>query len=174
MTISIIAVVLVLLVLWMMNTKRSLAIMCENANNAMNALTALLDLTKGYAAQEAQTLLSSVKSRRSAITATSTPNDVLKQEEVISEALDRLSMAAEQCPELKTDEGYARCMNAVDSYEKMVRTSGLIYNASVTKLNRTIQMFPTSLIAGLMGVHQRDYLEVTENKKNMPNMKQGA
>ena len=65
-------------------------------------------------------------------------------------------------------------MNAVDSYEKMVRTSGLIYNASVTKLNRTIQMFPTSLIAGLMGVHQRDYLEVTENKKNMPNMKQGA
>lgn len=185
MTISIIAVVLVLLVLWMMNTKRSLAIMCENANNAMNqigvqlssrfdALTALLDLTKGYAAHEAQTLLSSVKSRRSAITATSTPNDVLKQEEVISEALDRLSMAAEQCPELKTDEGYARCMNAVDSYEKMVRTSGLIYNASVTKLNRTIQMFPTSLIAGLMGVHQRDYLEVTENKKNMPNMKQGA
>ena len=98
MTISIIAVVLVLLVLWMMNTKRSLAIMCENANNAMNqigvqlssrfdALTALLDLTKGYAAQEAQTLLSSVKSRRSAITATSTPNDVLKQEEVIPKRL---------------------------------------------------------------------------------------
>lgn len=69
---------------------------------------------------------------------------MLKQEGVISEALGRISMVAERYPELKANENYAKCMNAVDSYEKMVRTSRLIYNDSVTKLNREIRMFPVS------------------------------
>ena len=47
-------------------------------------------------------------------------------------------------------------MDAVGSYEKIVRTSRLIYDDSVTKLNRDIRMFPVSLIAGMPGFHRRD------------------
>ena len=101
----------------------------------------------------------------------SAADDVLKQEGIISEALGRISMVAERYPELKANENYAKCMNAVDSYEKMVRTSRLIYNDSVTKLNRAIRMLPTSLIAGLLGFRQRDYLEAAEDKADMPSMK---
>lgn len=183
MTILIIIVFLVILVAgWVMSTQRRLVVMDENINNAMSqigvqlssrfdALTALLDLAKGYAAHESQTLIETIKSRRSVITATSTPQDVLKQEGVISEALGRISMVAERYPELKADKGYAKCMDAVDSYEKMVRTSRLIYNDSVTKLNREIRMFPVSLIAGMLGFRQRDYLEAREDKADMPSMK---
>ena len=179
MTIIIIAVVLVLLVLWVMNTQRSLVAMDENINNAMSqigvqlssrfdALTALLDLTKGYAAHESQTLIETIKSRRSVIAANSTPEDVLKQEGVISEVLVRISVVAGEFPELKANENYRKCMNAVDRYEKMVCTSRLIYNDSVTKLNRSLRMFPASLIAGILGFHQRDYLETVESKVDMP------
>ena len=183
MTILIIIVLLVILVAgWVMSTQRRLVVMDENINNAMSqigvqlssrfdALTALLDLAKGYAAHESQTLIETIKSRRSVITAKSTPQDVLQQEGVISEALGRISMVAERYPELKADKGYAKCMDAVDSYEKMVRTSRLIYNDSVTKLNREIRMFPVSLIAGMLGFHQRDYLEAREDKADMPSMK---
>ena len=183
MTILIIIVLLVILVAgWVMSTQRRLVVMDENINNAMSqigvqlssrfdALTALLDLAKGYAAHESQTLIETIKSRRSVITAKSTPQDVLQQEGVISEALGRISMVAERYPELKADKGYAKCMDAVDSYEKMVRTSRLIYNDSVTKLNREIRMFPVSLIAGMLGFRQRDYLEAREDKANMPSMK---
>lgn len=157
----IIALLVVLLAGWVMSTQRRLVVMDENINNAMSqigvqlssrfdALTALLDLAKGYAAHESQTLIETIKSRRSVITAKSTPQDVLQQEGVISEALGRISMVAERYPELKADKGYAKCMDAVDSYEKMVRTSRLIYNDSVTKLNREIRMFPVSLIAGML------------------------
>ena len=182
MTILIIIVLLVILVAgWVMSTQRRLVVMDENINNAMSqigvqlssrfdALTALLDLAKGYAAHESQTL-ETIKSRRSVITAKSTPQDVLQQEGVISEALGRISMVAERYPELKADKGYAKCMDAVDSYEKMVRTSRLIYNDSVTKLNREIRMFPVSLIAGMLGFRQRDYLEAREDKADMPSMK---
>ena len=178
----IIALLVVLLAGWVMSTQRRLVVMDENINNAMSqigvqlssrfdALTALLDLAKGYAAHESQTLIETIKSRRSVITAKSTPQDVLQQEGVISEALGRISMVAERYPELKADKGYAKCMDAVDSYEKMVRTSRLIYNDSVTKLNREIRMFPVSLIAGMRGFRQRDYLEAREDKADMPSMK---
>lgn len=177
-----IVVILVLIVLWAMKTQRSLVAMDENVNNAMSqigvqlssrfdALSALLDLTKGYAAHESQTLIETIRSRRSVITARSTPDDVAKQEGVISEALGRISMVAEQYPELKANENYLKCMNAVDSYEKMVRTSRLIYNDSVTKLNRAIRMFPVNLIAGMLGFSSRDYLEAVEEKADMPSMK---
>ena len=63
----IIAVVLALLAVWVVNTRRSLAAMDENIDNAMNqigvqlsscfdALITLLGLTKGYAANESQTV----------------------------------------------------------------------------------------------------------------------
>lgn len=180
--IIIVVAVLVLFALWLMSTQRTLVAMDENINNAMSqigvqlssrfdALTALLDLTKGYAAHESQTLIETIRSRRSVITAKSSPDDVLRQEGVISEALGRISMVAEKYPELKANQNYLRCMNAVDSYEKMVRTSRLIYNDSVTKLNRAIRMFPTSLAAGMLGFRQQDYLEAVEEKADMPSMK---
>ena len=72
MTILIIIVFLVILVAgWVMSTQRRLVVMDENINNAMSqigvqlssrfdALTALLDLAKGYAAHESQTLIETI------------------------------------------------------------------------------------------------------------------
>ena len=78
---------------------------------------------------------------------------------------------AESYPDLKANENYIKTMDNVNDYEKMVRQSRLIYNDSVTKLNRAIRMFPTSLVAGMLGVTSRDYLEASESKADMPNMK---
>ena len=163
----------VVLAIWSVSCRRRLAVMDDNVNNAMahigvqlsscfDALAALLDLTKGYAVHESQALIETIKAHRSVITAASTPDDVLKQERVISEALSRIPMMAEQYPELKANENYAKRMCAVGSYEKMVRTSRLIYNTSVTRLNRELRVFPTCLLAGAFGFRQRDYLETVE------------
>jgi len=179
--ISIIAIIGVI-ILWVISTQRKLVILDENVSNAMSqigvqlssrfdALTALLDLTKGYAKHESETLIETIKSRRSVITAKSTPEDVLHQEGVISEALGRIAMVTEQYPELKANQTYIKTMGAVETFENMVRTSRLIYNDSVTKLNREIRMFPVSMIAGILGFRQRDYLEEQTAKADMPSMK---
>lgn len=173
MELIIIGAVTAILIIWIITVQRRLVVMDENINNAMSqigvqissrfdVLSALLDLTKGYAEHESRSLIETMKSHRILITAISTPEDVRKQEEVISESLECISILAEQYPELKTNENYTKCMNAMDSYEKMVRTSRLIYNDSVTKLNREIRMFPTLLIAGVFGFRQREYLESAE------------
>ncbi len=96
---------------------------------------------------------------------------MLRQEGVISEALGRIAMVTEQYPELKANQTYIKTMDAVQTFENMVRTSRLIYNDSVTKLNREIRMFPVSMAAGMLGFRQRDYLVEQADKANMPSMK---
>ena len=77
--------------LWFMSAQRRMVILDENANHAMgqigvqlsgcfDALMTLLDLIKCYAADEAETLIETIQSRRTTITAKSTPDDVIKQE----------------------------------------------------------------------------------------------
>ena len=181
-TLIIIAVVIAAIALWAISIQRKLVVLDENISNAMSqigvqlssrfdALTALLDLTKGYAKHESETLIETIKSRRSVITAKSTPDDVVRQEGIISEALGRISMVTEQYPELKANQTYINTMDAVQTFENMVRTSRLIYNDSVTKLNRKIRMFPVSIVSGMLGFQQREYLVEQADKADMPSMK---
>ena len=129
-----------------------------------------MDLTKGYATHEYETITQTIKARRS-ITKDSSPDDVRKQENIIVEAMGKIMAVAESYPNLKADGTYIKTMDAVNQYENMVRTSRLIYNDSVTKLNRAIRMFPASIIAGMIGFSKRAYLEAAEEKATMPSMK---
>ncbi len=178
---GIILLLILIIVIWFISSQRKLAVMDENINNAMSqigvqmssrwdALTALLDLTKGYAEHEYKTLSETIKARRS-ITADSTAKDVAKQENVITEALGKIMAVAESYPDLKANQNYIKTMDSVNDYENKVRQSRLIYNDSVTKLNRQIRMFPTSIIAGMLGFSKRDYLETESEKASMPSMK---
>lgn len=175
----IIGALIALVSIWMISVQRKLVVMDEHVDDAMSqigvqlsscfeALTALLNLTKEYAAQETCPLLDAIKLHRSAITAKSTPDDVRKQEDMLTEALDRISMIAEQYPELKANKSYLKYMNAVDCYEKMICTSCLIYNNSAAKINRELRMFPTSVLGGMLGFHQRGYVETLEERLICP------
>lgn len=167
--IAIIAI-LTLLIVWIISIQRKLVVLDENVNNAMcqigmqlssrfDALTALLDFTGCYAEHECEPLIETVRSKRSLITVKSKPDDVLRQEGVIYEALSRIAIFTEQYPKLKESQNYINTMGAVQTFENMLRTSRLIYNDSVTKLNREIKMFPVCIIAGILGFRKRDYLE---------------
>ena len=169
MALIIVGVVLVIIILWFISAQRKLVAMDENINNAMgqigvqlssrwDALTALLDLTKGYADHEYKTISDTIKMRTS-INSNSSAAEV------------KIMAVAESYPELKANENYIKTMDSVNEYEKMVRQSRLIYNDSVTKLNRTIRMFPTSIAAGMLHITSRDYLETSEQKADMPDMK---
>ena len=177
----ILAAVISALVTWFISTQRMLAMFDENINNAMSqigvqlssrwdALSALLDLTKGHAEHEYKTLSETIKARRP-VNAKSSPTEAAEQENLLIGAMSRIAVVAEQYPTLKADQSYTTTMNSVNQYEGMVRQSRLIYNDSVTKLNRHIRMFPASLIAGMMGFSKRNYLEANETKSDMPGMK---
>ena len=116
--IIVVVILIVVIVLWVMSTQRKLVVMDENINNAMSqigvqlssrfdALTALLDLTKGYAKHESETLIETIKSRRSVITAKSTQDEVLNQAGSLLHYLGRITSVSEPYHDLKATENFA-------------------------------------------------------------------
>ncbi len=163
--------IIVALVSWIIFVQRALVVLDENINNAMlqigvqvssrwDALTCILELTKEFAEDEHKTINQKIQAR-SSITKDSTPDDVIKQSNMIDEIKEQIMAAAEIYPDLKTDSNYIKKMNAVNQYEKMIATSRLIYNDSAKKLNYSIRLFPASIAAGLgiLGFSKRAYFE---------------
>ena len=172
---------LVIIVMWIVGLYNKLVLLDENVNNAMSqigvqltsrfdALTGLLDLVKGYNEHEYKTLTDIIK-MRSNITGKSSAKDVDAQENIITETVGKIVAVAENYPDLKSNTNYQSLMNSLNDYEDKVRKSRLVYNDTVTKLNRTIRMFPMNMIAPMFSIVQRDYLATDEKKSEMPSMK---
>ncbi len=159
-----------LIIVWAIATQRKLVVLDENTRSDMiqigvqlssrfTSLNILLDLTKEYTIQESETLIESITAKRNMITANSTVDEVIRQERIISDVLERIGMIMARYPELKNDQYFVKTMNAAETFEAMMRTTRLIYNSNVTKLNREVRIFPTSMIAGMIGILQKEYLE---------------
>lgn len=164
-----IVVLVVALVLWIKSVQRSLVVLGENTNNTLSqigiqlsslwhSLASIMDLAKDYDVQEYVSLTEVFEARR-LITKDSKPEDVEKQELIIAELVKNILAAAESNPNLKADESYLKSMDAVNQYKKMINTSSLIYNESANRLNRAIRMFPSSIIACILGFSKRTFLK---------------
>lgn len=181
MTALIIVAALALIIIWGISVQRTLVGQDEKCKNAMSqigvqqtsrwdALTALAELTKSYNEHEYNTI-KDVIAQRAVINGGSTAADADAQENMITQALGKIIAIAEQYPELKANENYAKTMDSVNLYENQVRMSRMVYNDTVTIFNREVRQFPTNLIAKLLGFAEKDYLKVDAAKTEMPSMK---
>ena len=179
-TVIIIAVVAVLLI-WVIGLQRTLVSKEEFCKNALSqigvqqasrwdALTALAEMTKSYSDYEYKAITDIIAQRR-AVGSSSTAADANAQENKITEALTHIMAVGEQYPELKASETYIKTMDSINTYENQVRMSRMVYNDTVTTLNRIIRQFPNNLVAGLLGFSVKDYLVENAGKESMPSMK---
>ncbi len=168
------ACVLSILFIWIVSLQRSLLVLDENVNSSISqigiqisscwdALGLLLRLVKTYDLSADLVLLEGQKKRR-IITKDSTTNDIIQQEHTIEEVLNIIVSATERHPKLKMDKTYLKTINAFSQYEKMVHTSQLIYNDSVSKLNAGISLFPAIIVASFLGFSKRDYLDIKRER----------
>lgn len=181
MTILIILAVIALLVVWVIGVQRKLVEKDELCKNALSqigvqqasrwdALTALVELVKSYNEHEYNTLRDVIAQRKT-INGSSSVAEAQAQEQVLTGLVRNINLVAEQYPDLKANENYAKCMDSVNVYENQVRLSRMTFNDTVTKYNKEIRQFPTSIVAGILGFQTRDYLDEAVGKSDMPSMK---
>ena len=181
MTLLIILAIVALVVLWVIGVQRKLVEKDELCKIALSqigvqqasrwdALTALVELVKSYNEHEYNTLRDVIAQRKS-ITGESTVAEAQAQEQVLTGLVRNINLVAEQYPELKANENYAKAMDSVNLYENQVRLSRMTFNDTVTKYNKEIRQFPTSIVAGILGFNTRDYLDEAVGKSDMPSMK---
>ena len=181
MTLLIILAIVALVVLWVIGVQRKLVEKDELCKNALSqigvqqasrwdALTALVELVKSYNEHEYNTLRDVIAQRKT-ITGESSVAEAQAQEKVLTGLVRNINLVAEQYPELKANENYAKAMDSVNLYENQVRLSRMTFNDTVTKYNKEIRQFPTSIVAGVLGFSTRDYLDEAVGKSEMPSMK---
>lgn len=127
----------------------------------------LLNTVKGYAKHEKE-LLENVTKARTSIMDASNSGDVkgmAQGENMLSGALKSVFAVAENYPDLKANEGFIKLQSELSETEDQIAASRRIYNENVTYLNNKIEMFPSSLIAGMFTFKQSDLFEATATER---------
>ena len=175
----IVIVVIALLVLWVISVQNKLVKadeLCKNALKQINvqqisrydALQALVKLTREYASYEADTLQKVIEQRKMVSSPNPSVADINANEAALKDIGARLIAVAESYPELKANENYQKTMASIEKYEENVRLSRMTFNDTVTKYNNDGRMFPGSVVAGILGFPQREYLADEPAKKDYP------
>ena len=121
----------------------------------------LVESVKGYAAHEKGVFEEVTKARTAAMSAT-TPADKAKAENMLSGTLKSLFAVAENYPDLKANQNFLQLQDQLTDTENKIEASRRYYNANCREFNIKIHVFPTVVIAGILGFKKdRQMFEAT-------------
>jgi LemA protein len=152
-----VVVVLLILVLFTYNglvqlrnkVKEAFSTMDVYLKKRYDLIPNLVDIVKGYAQHETDTLQEVTKMR---VNAQKGDLDTAINSEVkIGDALQSLLVVVEKYPELKANTNFLDLQERLSKMEEEIAFSRRYYNGSVREYNNKCQMFPFNLIAGVFG-----------------------
>jgi LemA protein len=90
---------------------------------------------------------------------------------VLAGALRGLFALAEAYPQLRAAENFGQLQSTLAQIEEAVQSARRYYNAVVRDLNTRIQQFPSNVVAGMFGFKTRDFFEIPDTEKAVPQVK---
>ena len=130
----------------------------------------LVETVKGYAAHEKETF-AKITEARSQLMQGGSVAEQAKAEGALSGALKSLFAVAEAYPELKANQNFLMLQEELAGTENKVSYARQFYNDSVMQYNTAIEQFPGNFLAGMMGLRPKEYFEVQEVDRAVPQVK---
>jgi LemA protein len=131
----------------------------------------LVESVKGYMAHEKDTLERVIKARTQAIDASSI-KDKAQAENFLSQTLRSLFAVSERYPDLKANQNVMSLQEELTSTENKIAFARQYYNDEVGLFNTAIQVVPTNVVAGMMGLTQREFVQIEDAaEKQAPQVK---
>jgi LemA protein len=121
----------------------------------------LVNTVQGYAAHEKKVFADVSDARAAAMSATG-PGQKAQAENQLAGTLRSLFAISEAYPELKANEGFQQLQSELVDTEDKIQAARRFYNGSVRDYNIKLQVFPTSLLAGMLGFTHRDFFETDD------------
>ncbi len=119
----------------------------------------LVGAVKGYAGHEKETLERVTQARNMAANAGSV-REQINAENMLTGALRSLFAVAEAYPDLKANTNFLQLQGELSDTESKIAFSRQFYNDTVQKFNTKIELFPTNLVAGMLGFGMVDYFNL--------------
>lgn len=135
-----------------------------------NLIPNILTIAKKFMAHESK-LLNEITEMRAKATpgySKSDNNSIaqhLQNSEALASKMGQLMIAVENYPDLKSDQTMIQAMQTYNEVEGHIAAARRFYNASITTLNNSVQIFPGNLIAKLANVSQMPFYEAEEASK---------
>src|SRR3989338_2138857 len=124
----------------------------------------LVETVKGYAQHEQGVFENVTKARAQAMSAT-TPGQHAQAENMLTGALKSLFAVAENYPQLKASENFAKLQDELSDTENKIQAARRFYNGNVRDFNTKIQIFPNNLVAGMLKFTKYEFFEADEDEK---------
>lgn len=124
----------------------------------------LVEIVKGYAKYENETLKEVVEARNSAISA-KTPTDEVNANNQLTSALNKLFALSEAYPELKADNNFKELQENLREVEDKIAYARQFYSDAVLNYKNAIETFPTIIIAKAFGFKQESFFTIVEDEK---------
>jgi LemA protein len=131
----------------------------------------LVETVKGYAGHE-RTLFDEIARLRSEVGRLA-DSDVATRgqlEGALSGALSQLMALAEAYPDLKASNNFRELQTALAAVEDEIQMARRYYNGATRNLNVLVESFPSNLVAGTFGFRHRDYFEIGDAERAVPDV----
>ena len=180
-------IVLVLLALWGISKYNGLVDIDQNVKSQWSQvenqyqrrsdlIPNLVNVVKGYATHERETLEGVITARSKATSTTINASDMdeatLKRfqqsQDALSSALSRLLVVAEKYPDLKANEQFLDLSKQREGTENRIATARRDFNNAAQEYNTKRNKFPTVIIAGITGFRERPYFTAQAGSEVAP------
>jgi LemA protein len=141
----------------------------------------LVEVVKGYAAHEADTLKAVTEARakvgsmqvsKDVLNNPATLNKFQQAQGELSGALSRLMVVVEKYPDLKANQNFLDLQKQLEGTENRINVARERYNASVQVFNTSIRTFPNSLTNSiLLHLQRKEAFKADEGAKTAPKVK---
>lgn len=126
----------------------------------------LVSSVKGYAKHEKGVFEAVTAARANAIGSHSTIADQAQAENQVEAALKSLFAVAEAYPDLKANQNFLQLQDELVDTEDKIQAARRFYNGLVRDFNSKRKVFPTNVLAGMLGFSKdREFFEIEEAEK---------
>lgn len=130
----------------------------------------LVETVKGYAKHEKELFENVTKARSEAMRAKG-PAEAGKAENMLTDTLKSLFMVAENYPQLRASENFQKLQDELTDTENKIEAARRFYNGNVRDFNIKIQVFPNSMVAGMVNAKAFELFVAAGGEKETPQVK---
>lgn len=127
----------------------------------------LVETVKGYASHE-RVVFEKVTEARTRAMGAQTVAEKGQAENVLAGTLKTLFAVAENYPQLRASENFAKLQDELSDTENKIQASRRFYNGNVRDFNIKIQKFPDNIVASTFSFKAREFFEIEEAAAKEP------
>jgi LemA protein len=150
----------------------------SNLQRRADLIPNLVEVVKGYAAHEKETLTAVVEARAKATSVQLSAADLANPQAMqqlqdaqgaLSSALARLMVVVERYPDLKANQNFLDLQNQLEGTENRINVARQRYNKAVEAFNYAIRKFPNSLTNSLLlNLERKEYFKADAAAQQVP------